>query len=41
MTMTIPDWLIWLLGIAGGLIVLGLAFLGVMFIWAFKDGIYK
>jgi len=36
---TIPTWLLWTLGIIGGIIVVGLAILGVLFIiflWNFR-----
>lgn len=32
MTIHIPDWVFWLLGIAGGLVVLVLAAFGVLFL---------
>lgn len=35
--LTIPSWLLWTLGIAVGVLVLGLAVLGVMFLIAVRD----
>jgi len=37
-TITIPTWVLWTLGGIGALILLGLAALGVLFCWLFKDG---
>jgi hypothetical protein len=33
---TIPIWLIWLMGITGGIVVIGLAVIGVMFLYIVK-----
>ena len=33
MTIAIPAWLLWALGVLGGIVVLALAVLGVAFIW--------
>lgn len=38
MTITIPEWVLWLLGGALGLVVLALAALGILFIIAFPRG---
>jgi hypothetical protein len=37
MTLTIPDWLLYALGIVGGIGLLGLAALGVLFIAMFHN----
>jgi uncharacterized integral membrane protein len=34
---TIPMWLFWAIGIPLGLIILFCAWIGIMFLWAFKD----
>lgn len=39
MTFTIPVWAFWVLGGLAALVVLGLAAVGCIFIWAFRDGI--
>lgn len=38
MTITIPTWLIWACGGLVGLGVLLLAWVGLVFLWAFRDG---
>lgn len=37
MTIAIPEWLLWVGGIVGGIAILGLAALGVLFILFLKD----
>lgn len=34
MTITIPSWILWTLGLAGGAVVLGLAVLGGLLLWS-------
>lgn len=38
MTFTIPIWLLWVVGIPLVLVIVFLAVIGIMFLWAFKDG---
>lgn len=38
MTITIPIWAIWTLGGLAAIIILCLAVIGAVFLWAFKDG---
>lgn len=35
---TIPTWVLWLVGIPVGIIIVALAVIGLMFIWAFRGG---
>lgn len=39
MTIMIPVWVLWMIGGILGVIILGLAALGVLFRWVFKDGV--
>ena len=41
MTITIPIWLMWLIGVPLGIIVILLAVFGAIMMYALKDGIYK
>lgn len=39
MTITIPAWVVWVLGGGIGLVLGGLMLLGILFLWVFKDGV--
>ncbi len=41
MTITIPSWILWLLGIPLVIVILILAAFGTVLLYVFKDGIYK
>jgi hypothetical protein len=36
----IPIWLMWVLGIPIGIMIIVFAIIGIMFVWSFKDGIF-
>jgi hypothetical protein len=37
MTITIPEWVLWILGIWGGMALIFFAFIGIQFYFAFKN----
>jgi len=41
MTITIPTWVLWALGVPCGIAVLVFAAIGVYMVWAFKDGVWR
>ena len=41
MTIAIPTWLLWTGGAIAALIVLGLAIVGITFLWLTRDGYYR
>lgn len=40
MTINIPIWILWILGIGAGLVVTSFAIIGAIFVWNWKDGIH-
>lgn len=41
MSITIPVWLLWAVGIPAALAVLLLAVVGAVLLWALKDGVWR
>lgn len=41
MTITIPAWLLWVVGVPLGVVIILLAVVGVWAVWAFRHGVWR